>query len=105
MKNLIALALLGFAANSFAQSPAVPHDPGLRQNTYRSESGGTVTVTTGQPPAGPVIPKPSFAGLDRNGDGGIEETEAAAYITLANDFIYADHNRDGRISAREFNRW
>ena len=105
MKTTIALALLAFGTSCFAQSSAPPLDPGLRQNTYRTASGGTLTVTSGQPPAGPVIPKPSFAALDRNNDGSIDETEAAAYITLANDFIYADHNRDGRISAREFNRW
>lgn len=105
MKTTIALVLLAFGAQSFAQGTAAPHDPGLRTSVYRSASGDTVTVTSGQPPARPAIPKPSFAALDRNNDGGIDETEAAAYVTLANDFIYADHNRDGRVSAREFKRW
>ena len=44
------------------------------------------------PPANPVKQPSPF-------------TEARAYITLANDFDYADTNNDRRISRREFERW
>ena len=36
---------------------------------------------------------------------GVTPEQAAAYPLLANDFDYADSNRDHRISAREYARW
>lgn len=99
MKALISIVLCGVSAVSFAQS-----SDGLREIQYPNPRGD-VTVRYGQPPARPAEPKPDFASLDRNGDGSIDESEAAGYRTLANDFEFADKNRDMRVSKREFERW
>lgn len=103
MKALITLMLITAAATAAAQSRP-PYDPGLQQRHY-STRDANVTVTWGQPPPRAAAPRPAFSTLDRNGDGSIDESEAAAYALLANDFIYADGNRDRRISRREFDRW
>lgn len=103
MKALIPLMLLGAAATAAAQQRS-PYDPGLQQRTTTTRAAET-TLTWGQPPPRPAQARPAFSALDRNGDGSVDADEAAAYALLANDFIYADGNRDGRISRREFDRW
>lgn len=101
MKTLIALALCGTAATASAQAPA---SDTLREVRYPSARGDLV-VRYGQPPAKPAEPRPAFSALDGNGDGVIDEREASGYATLANDFEFADKNRDMRISQREYERW
>ena len=54
--------------------------------------------------AAPAGPAPAFEQLSGSGKY-ISEDQASAYPLLANDFIYADHNRDGRISKSEYARW
>lgn len=103
VKALIPLMLLAAAATAAAQQRP-PNDPGLQQRTTTTRAAET-TLTWGQPPPPPAQARPAFTTLDRNGDGSVDEGEAAAYTVLANDFIYADGNRDGRISRREFDRW
>jgi hypothetical protein len=68
-------------------------------------SQGELTVNSGQPQPRDYGPAPSFAQLDRNGAGYIGSDQADAYPPLANDFIHADGNRDGRISRAEYERW
>jgi len=53
------------------------------------------------PPAGPP---PDFAQLAGGGQY-ISQAQASAYPPLANDFIYADKNRDGKISKDEYQAW
>lgn len=65
---------------------------------------GELTVHSSMPPPPPAGPAPSFEQLSGGGKS-ISEDQAAAYPLLANDFIYADHNRDGRISKSEYTRW
>lgn len=101
MKALIGIALCGCCAVAFAQGSS---SDGLREIQYPSPRGD-VTVRYGQPPAQAAEPKPDFASLDRNGDGNIDESEAVGYRTLANDFEFADKNRDMRVSRREYERW
>jgi hypothetical protein len=67
-------------------------------------SQGPVTVNSGPAPAKPSGPAPDFATLS-GGKGAITPTEASAYPLLANDFQYADSNRDGKISKAEYQRW
>lgn len=68
-------------------------------------SQGELTVHTSQAIPPDYGPPPSFAQLDTRGAGFITATEANAYPPLANDFIHADGNRDGRISRAEYQRW
>ncbi len=65
---------------------------------------GELTVKSGMPTPPPAGPAPAFEQLS-GGARYITEDQAAAYPLLANDFIYADHNRDGRISKDEYKRW
>jgi hypothetical protein len=93
----LATALLfsiGAAAQTTDQSSA----------TYPTPEG-SLTVTTGQPGPRSYGPPPSFAQLS-GGKAYISQSDAdAGYDLLANDFIHADDNRDGRISQAEYDRW
>lgn len=65
---------------------------------------GELTVHSSMPAPPPAGPAPSFEQLSGGGHY-ITEDQASAYPLLANDFIYADHNRNGRISKDEYQRW
>ena len=101
MKLTIALlpVALAFAAAAEAQNG---DDKVTR---YVQRDGTEVEVHSGQPGRRPAGPPPAFAQLDVNGDGMVDEGEARGYDLLANDLIYADGNRDGRVSAQEYARW
>jgi len=45
---------------------------------------------------------PAFAELDRNHDGYVDSSEAAAYPVYAGIFSWADANGDGRLNAEEY---
>lgn len=75
-----------------------------RSTTYQTPQGELI-VNSGQPQPRDYGPAPPFAQLDRNGSGYIGSDQADAYPPLANDFINADGNRDGRISRAEYERW
>lgn len=74
-----------------------------QSRTYQTAQG-ELTVTSGQPAPRDFGPPPPFAQL-AGGASHIREDGAAAYPPLANDFIHADANRDGRISGAEYARW
>lgn len=90
------LALAGLLASGLA----VAQD--TRTTTYETDQG-TVHLTWGQPAARDFGAPPAFDQLARMGT--ISESDAASYPPLANDFIHADRNRDGRISRTEYERW
>lgn len=69
-----------------------------------STPAGELSVHSSMPPPPPAGPAPAFEQLSGGGKY-ITEDQASAYPLLANDFIYADHNRDGRISKSEYARW
>ncbi len=94
---LLPLALVSLAA--FAQERTDS------QTTVFQSPQGEVTVHTGQPEGRQYAPPPPFAQLDTRGVGYITSDEADAYPPLANDFIHADANRDGRVSRAEYDRW
>jgi hypothetical protein len=72
--------------------------------TYLTAEGPLI-VHSGQPAPQQYGPPPPFAQLDRRGLGYLTAEDAEGYRLLANDFIYADSNRDGRISRAEYERW
>ena len=65
---------------------------------------GQVTVKSVPPPAPSIPPAPSFKQLAGGGKA-ITQAQAAAYPPLANDFGYADRNKNGKISKAEYARW
>lgn len=77
----------------------------LGSQAMAQNNQGEVTVRsagTGYTASGPA---PEFAQLDSNGNGSINADEATGYKLLANDFLMADSNHDGRVSKREYERW
>lgn len=93
--------LLATAVAAQTMSPAAPADSAsVTMNT----PSGELTVHSSMPPAPAAGPAPAFDQLSGGGKY-ITEDQASAYLLLANDFIYADHNRDGRISKDEYARW
>jgi len=93
-RELPALILFSILATSaHAQSSS---------STRGSEEIVRASGQTGYQPSGPA---PAFSQLDSNGDRAISADEAVGYALLANDFLMADANRDGRISQREYDRW
>lgn len=93
----VLLPLTLCCASAFAQQDS--------HTTTFETAEGPLTVTSGQPAPRSYGPPPSFAQLDRRGAGYLTGAEADAYPPLGNDFIYADSNRDGRISKAEYDRW
>jgi hypothetical protein len=96
---LISMSLLVSCTAAFAQSGS-----DARSTTFQT-SRGELVVHTGQPEPRSFGPTPAFAQLDRRGAGYVTSDEADAYPPLANDFIHADANRDGRVSKAEYERW
>lgn len=66
---------------------------------------GTVEIHWGQPDLKISGAAPSFDQLDTNHDEVISMEEAQAYLPLLNEFDYADHNRNGSISKKEYQQW
>lgn len=94
---LVRLSLASLAACSMAAAAQ-------SNSEYRSDDGLLIvrSAGTGYTPSGPA---PDFAQLDSDGDGSIDNAEAAGYKLLANDFRMADSNHDGKVSKREYERW
>lgn len=95
--------LTGVAMAAFAVSAANAQQTNDRATTYDTPNG-PLTVTSGQPAPRNFGPPPPFANL-ANGKSYITADDAGGYPLLANDFIYADSNRDGRVSKAEYDRW
>ena len=88
---------------TLALGTTAAHAQDTRSATYQTAQG-ELTVTSGQPAPRDFGPPPPFAQL-AGGASHIREDAAAGYAPLANDFIHADANRDGRISSAEYTRW
>ncbi|HEX7815698.1 EF-hand domain-containing protein [Dyella sp.] len=80
-----------------------PPQPGQSTAQTTTNQGVQVQVNSTMPQV-PSGPAPSFEQL-ANGGKSISESQASAYPLLANDFKYADTNRDGRISKSEYEAW
>lgn len=90
-----------------ADAPPPPPPPGGEAGLPGASMpppGGQVTVNSGPAPAKPSGPAPDFATLS-GGKNSITPQQASAFPLLANDFQYADSNRDGRISKAEYQKW
>ena len=59
------------------------------------------TLASNRPVASHLLPP--FAELDRNRDGYVDSSEAAAYPAYAGTFSWADASGDGRLNLAEFN--
>lgn len=75
------------------------------RTTFHTDNGTIVTVRSHHPEAKSVAPAPPFATLDTDGNGIIDTSEVNQYPPLANDFKYADSNRDNTLSKAEYQRW
>jgi len=95
--GVAAVVLCSFAAQA---QQATTNDSSA---TYPT-ADGPLTVHSGQPGPRQYAPPPAFAQLAR-GKSYITSADAEGYDLLANDFIHADGNRDGRISQAEYDRW
>ncbi len=84
-------------------APAAAPAPDQTSATSQTAQG-PVTVNSSPAPAPTIGPAPSFEQLSGGGKS-ISEDQAMAYPPLANDFINADRNRDGRISKSEYANW
>jgi hypothetical protein len=93
-------------ACAFAQQSGTyaTSDANTHTTTYQTPQGPLV-VNSGQLDARQYGPPPAFAQLASGGTGYLTADEAGSYPPLANDFIHADRNRDGRISKAEYARW
>lgn len=94
--RIIGLLALTLASTAFAQD--------ISRAQYQTPQGELI-VTTSQPAPRDYGAPPPFSQLDVTHAGFISAHEADAYPPLANDFIQADRNRDGRISQAEYERW
>ena len=75
------------------------------EKRWTNNQGDEVTLRSGQPAMKDFGPPPDFATLDRNGDGVIDVGESNGYAMLHIDYEFADHNRDKRVSQREYDKW
>lgn len=109
LSTLIAGTLL-FAGTAFAQdNPAAASTSmaspaaGADSATYQTAQG-TLVVNSVPAPVPSYGPAPSFEKLSA-GSKAISADQAAAWPPLANDFLNADSNKDGKISKSEYARW
>jgi hypothetical protein len=79
-------------------------DAAVGQAPSAQTTQGQTTVASVPPPPPTIGPAPPFEQLS-GGSKSITEDQAVAYPPLANDFIHADTNRDGKISKAEYERW
>lgn len=99
----VAASALMLAGQVLAQD-APAKTPADQTTATMPTPSGELVVHSSMPPAAVAGPAPAFEQLS-GGTKYITEAQASAYSLLANDFIYADHNRDGRISKNEYTRW
>jgi hypothetical protein len=106
--GLMAAALLsgGVALAQDAPAPAASSAMAASSSssaTYQTPQG-QVVVNSVPAPAPTIAPAPDFAQLAGGGKS-ISAEQADSYPPLANDFLNADTNKDGKISKSEYERW
>ncbi len=105
---LSGLAIAGalFASTSFAQDApaAASSSPAPIASASYQTPQGELVVHSVAAPAPTFGPAPDFKQLAGDSKW-ISEDQATAYPPLANDFLNADSNKDGKISKSEYARW
>ena len=99
--------MLLLTGNLLAQNMPAPGStaPMPSPNTAAMQTPkGAVTVNSAPANAPTIAPAPAFEQLSGGGKT-ISEDQALAYPPLANDFVHADRNRDGKVSKAEYQRW
>jgi hypothetical protein len=91
-------------ATSTPPAPSAQPAPTPAPASTSTSGQGQVVVRSVPPPAPTIGPAPPFEQLS-GGKKSISADQAVAYPPLANDFIHADTNRDGRISKTEYTNW
>jgi hypothetical protein len=98
------LLVAGAALAQDQQATTPPPAGGDNSSATFNTSQGQVTVNSMPGKVADAGPAPDFAQLS-GGKKSIARDQASAYPPLANDFDYADSNRDGHISKAEYQRW
>ena len=86
-------------------APAAPtmNGPGSASATFQTAQGQL--VVNSMPAKAPTFgAAPDFSQLSAGGKS-ITAEQASSYPPLANDFLNADSNKDGKISKSEYARW
>ena len=107
MKRHIALLTAGLlsAGACLAQDNPAPAASATATGTATFNTPqGEVVINSTPAPAPTIAPPPSFQQLAAGGKS-ITEEQASAYAPLANDFLNADSNKNGKISEAEYARW
>lgn len=95
-------------ASPMGNDNATGHDSSMSNGTGNSAvyhtPQGEIVVNSHPAPAPQFGPAPSFSQLSGAGKS-ISEEQAASYPPLANDFLNADRNKDGKISQSEYTHW
>jgi hypothetical protein len=107
--SIFTAGILLFGGTLFAQDMSAAPPPASSSmpspNTAAMQTPkGEVTVNSAPASAPAIGPAPSFEQLSGGGKS-ISEEQAIAYPPLANDFVHADRNRDGKVSKAEYQRW
>jgi len=97
------VALAQDAPPAPATSSAMAASSSSSAATYQTPQG-QVVVNSVPAPAPTIAPAPAFAQLAGGGKS-ISAEQADSYPPLANDFLNADTNKDGKISKSEYERW
>lgn len=98
----LAAGSLLMAGTALAQDQSTPTSDATSA-TFNSPQG-QVTINSKPAVVQEAPPAPDFATLS-GGKKSITPDQATAYPLLANDFEYADSNRNGSISKAEYERW
>jgi hypothetical protein len=88
----LAMAMMGVIAVNGADNP------GVTREQVSAAAGSTTEWPVVEPRRG------SFHSLDLNADGQLSLAEAAGYADIVTRFDRADRNRDGKLTAAEFER-
>ena len=100
-RTLLAAALVLATGVAAAQSTTAA-DPARADATTRIQVAPDVTLLTRAADPAMLQASRAFDALDRNGDGTVDRTEAAAEPGLADSFARVDSSGNGRLDRDEY---